>query len=252
MHLGEGGGGGGRGESLHRRGRGGVRRRGVRAAAHRRLSRARARSGRARVHDDWPDNLAGISESATGDAKAGLRPGRRHRGDASSPTRAWPACPSKARGVLASHDGATGLLTVWLSTQVPFGGAGGHRGRARHGGGACARHRPRGRRRLRRQGPRRTRRTYWCPRWRAGSAVPSSGSRRGASISSPRPADRDQAHHARLGVSARRRPSWLSRRSSRGITARTPPSARPSPTTPSTTSSAPTACPTTARWGATW
>jgi len=76
--------------------------------------------GAPRVHDDWPDNLAGISESRTGDAKTAFA-----RADLIVEMElAYPrvaGMPIEGRGVLASYDGATGLLTVWLSTQVPFG-----------------------------------------------------------------------------------------------------------------------------------
>jgi carbon-monoxide dehydrogenase large subunit len=106
-------------ENPYRRGCRGMRRRGVRAPAHRRLSRE-ARSGRARVHDDWPDNLAGISESRTGDAKTAFA-----RADLIVEMElAYPrvaGMPIEGRGVLASYDGATGLLTVWLSPRCPSG-----------------------------------------------------------------------------------------------------------------------------------
>jgi carbon-monoxide dehydrogenase large subunit len=76
--------------------------------------------GAPRVHDDWPDNLAGISESRTGDAKTAFA-----RADLIVEMElAYPrvaGMPIEGRGVLASYDGATGLLAVWLSTQVPFG-----------------------------------------------------------------------------------------------------------------------------------
>ena len=76
--------------------------------------------GAPRVHDDWPDNLAGISESRTGDAKTAFA-----RADLIVEMElAYPrvaGMPIEGRGVLASYDGVTGLLTVWLSTQVPFG-----------------------------------------------------------------------------------------------------------------------------------
>jgi aerobic carbon-monoxide dehydrogenase large subunit len=72
-----------------------------------------------RVHEGWPDNLAGISESGTGDAKTAFG-----RADVIVEMHLdYPrvaGMPLEGRGVLASYDGATGLLTVWLSTQVPF------------------------------------------------------------------------------------------------------------------------------------
>jgi aerobic carbon-monoxide dehydrogenase large subunit len=76
--------------------------------------------GAPRVHDDWPDNLAGISESRTGDAKTAFaKADLIVEMDLAYPRVA--GMPIEGRGVLASYDGATGLLTVWLSTQVPFG-----------------------------------------------------------------------------------------------------------------------------------
>jgi carbon-monoxide dehydrogenase large subunit len=76
--------------------------------------------GAPRVHDDWPDNLAGISESRTGDARTAFATADLIvEMDLAYPRVA--GMPIEGRGVLASYDGATGLLTVWLSTQVPFG-----------------------------------------------------------------------------------------------------------------------------------
>jgi carbon-monoxide dehydrogenase large subunit len=75
--------------------------------------------GAPRVHDDWPDNLAGVSESTTGSAAAGFA-----AADTVVEMRLYyprvGGMPIEPRAVLASQDGATGLLTVWLSTQVPF------------------------------------------------------------------------------------------------------------------------------------
>jgi aerobic carbon-monoxide dehydrogenase large subunit len=75
--------------------------------------------GAPRVHDDWPDNLAGVSEARTGDTAAGFA-----GADVVVDMRLYyprvAGMPIEPRGVLASHDAATGLLTVWLSTQVPF------------------------------------------------------------------------------------------------------------------------------------
>ena len=72
-----------------------------------------------RVHDGWPDNLAGTSESGTGDTKTAFA-----KADVIVEMHLdYPrvaGMPIEGRGVLASYEGATGLLTVWLSTQVPF------------------------------------------------------------------------------------------------------------------------------------
>jgi carbon-monoxide dehydrogenase large subunit len=76
--------------------------------------------GAPKVHDDWPDNLAGISETQTGDARSGFA-----RAEITVEMRLhYPrvgGMPIEPRGVLASLDAVTGLLTVWCSTQVPFG-----------------------------------------------------------------------------------------------------------------------------------
>jgi len=75
--------------------------------------------GAPKVHDDWPDNLAGTSEAQTGDTRSGFA-----KADVTVEMRLYyprvAGMPIEPRGVLATHDAATGLLTVWLSTQVPF------------------------------------------------------------------------------------------------------------------------------------
>ncbi len=71
------------------------------------------------VHDEWPDNLAGRSAGATGDATEGFA-------QAEVVVAARLTCPRVAgmpietRGVLAFEDEGTGILTIWASTQVPF------------------------------------------------------------------------------------------------------------------------------------
>lgn len=74
--------------------------------------------GAPRVHPDWPDNVAGRTEGGVGDAAAALA-----RADCVVAGRfVYPrvaGMPLEPRGVLAAAD-ATGLLTVWTSTQVPF------------------------------------------------------------------------------------------------------------------------------------
>jgi carbon-monoxide dehydrogenase large subunit len=75
--------------------------------------------GAPRVHESWPGNLAGVSESGTGSVADGFA-----RADAVVEMQLYyprvAGMPIEPRAVLASHDPATGLLTVWLSTQVPF------------------------------------------------------------------------------------------------------------------------------------
>jgi aerobic carbon-monoxide dehydrogenase large subunit len=71
------------------------------------------------VHEDWLGNLAGVSESATGSVADGFA-----KASAVVEMRLYyprvAGMPIEPRAVLASHDAETGLLTVWLSTQVPF------------------------------------------------------------------------------------------------------------------------------------
>ncbi|PYO55359.1 MAG: xanthine dehydrogenase, partial [Candidatus Rokuibacteriota bacterium] len=72
-----------------------------------------------RVHDEWPDNLAAVSAGETGSLGAGF-----DRAELVVEGRFAYArvagMPIEPRGVLASPDATTGVLTVWASTQVPF------------------------------------------------------------------------------------------------------------------------------------
>jgi carbon-monoxide dehydrogenase large subunit len=74
--------------------------------------------GAPRVYEEWPDNLAGTSHGAVGDVDAAWS-----RADAVVAARlTYPrlaGMPIEPRGVVATLD-ATGLLTVWTSTQVAF------------------------------------------------------------------------------------------------------------------------------------
>ncbi|HEV8673176.1 MAG TPA: xanthine dehydrogenase family protein molybdopterin-binding subunit [Methylomirabilota bacterium] len=80
---------------------------------------AALRNGAPRVHERWRDNLAGVSGGQVGDARRGLD-------EADVVVEAslrYPrvlGLPIEPRGVVAATDEATGLLTVWASTQVPF------------------------------------------------------------------------------------------------------------------------------------
>jgi len=79
-----------------------------------------ARTAPARVHDAWPDNVGVQVRGAVGDVERALaQPGLmvvrerfRHQRLA--------AVPIETRGVVAEHDPATGLLTVWGSIQSPY------------------------------------------------------------------------------------------------------------------------------------
>ena len=72
-----------------------------------------------RVHEEWPDNLFALTASAKGNVALGFA-----EADLIVEGRfAYPrvaGMPMETRGVLAAEDTPTGLLTVWLSTQVPF------------------------------------------------------------------------------------------------------------------------------------
>ncbi|PYN07536.1 MAG: hypothetical protein DME02_11475 [Candidatus Rokuibacteriota bacterium] len=77
-----------------------------------------ARAASARVHADWPDNVALEARGAVGEpdlAQPGLTVVRerfRH------PRLA--AMPIECRGVLADYDAEAGVLTVWASIQSPY------------------------------------------------------------------------------------------------------------------------------------
>ena len=76
-------------------------------------------AGAPRVHDDWPGNLAGVCTGGTGDVARGL-------GDADVVVEGrfvYPrmaGMPLETRGVAAWCDPVSGVLEVWASTQVPF------------------------------------------------------------------------------------------------------------------------------------
>jgi carbon-monoxide dehydrogenase large subunit len=73
-----------------------------------------------RVHEEWPDNLFAVSTGETGKGVAGFE-----EADVVVEGRfAYPrvaGMPIEPRGVMAFVDATTGVLTVWCSTQVPFG-----------------------------------------------------------------------------------------------------------------------------------
>ena len=74
--------------------------------------------GAPRVHDDWPDNMAGRSSGEIGDVTKGIaRAEVTVEGRFVCPRVA--GMPMETRGVLAVPDAVTGGLTVWDSTQMP-------------------------------------------------------------------------------------------------------------------------------------
>jgi len=72
-----------------------------------------------RVFDDWPDNIAGVAKSGVGDVARGLA-------EADVVVEAvldFPrvaGVPIEPRGVVAHPSTSDGLFTVWSSTQVPY------------------------------------------------------------------------------------------------------------------------------------
>lgn len=72
-----------------------------------------------RVHDSWTDNLAGDSVGGTGDVAAGFSQAEVVV-EARLAYGRVAGMPIETRGVLALEDPLSGLLTVWVSTQVPF------------------------------------------------------------------------------------------------------------------------------------
>jgi len=76
--------------------------------------------GAPRVHEEWPDNVFAVSRSAKGDVRAGLA-GAAVIVEASLAYPRVVGMPLETRGVVATEDPVTGALTVWSSTQLPFG-----------------------------------------------------------------------------------------------------------------------------------
>src|SRR2546427_936708 len=75
--------------------------------------------GAARVFDEWPDNVAGPAAGTVGDVTRGFA--QAHvvvEARLSVPRVA--AMPIEPRGVVAQPDAPDGRLTVWASTQMPF------------------------------------------------------------------------------------------------------------------------------------
>jgi carbon-monoxide dehydrogenase large subunit len=75
--------------------------------------------GAPRVFAEWPDNVAGPSAAAVGDARGALA-----EADLVVEGEFWfprvAGSPVEPRGVLADPAAADGRLTVWTSTQVPY------------------------------------------------------------------------------------------------------------------------------------
>jgi len=72
-----------------------------------------------RVYREWPDNDAGASANDVGDVASGFAAATAVVETRLRVPRAA-GMPIETRGVLAVPDGADGLFTVWTSSQVPF------------------------------------------------------------------------------------------------------------------------------------
>jgi aerobic carbon-monoxide dehydrogenase large subunit len=74
--------------------------------------------GAPRLHEDWPDNVAVGREIGSGEVDRAFASAHTVvEGDFRMPRQT--AAPMEGRAVCASWDGATGELTVWLSSQAP-------------------------------------------------------------------------------------------------------------------------------------
>src|SRR5262249_55447492 len=75
--------------------------------------------GAARVFDEWPDNVAGPSTGTVGDVARGFAQAHAIV-EAGLTVPRIAAMPIEPRGIVAQPDAPDGRLTVWTSTQVPF------------------------------------------------------------------------------------------------------------------------------------
>jgi aerobic carbon-monoxide dehydrogenase large subunit len=73
-----------------------------------------------RVFDGWPDNVAGLSAARVGDAAAGLA-GADVVVEAELGIARVHGVPIETRGIAATPEGPDGRLTLWTSSQSPYG-----------------------------------------------------------------------------------------------------------------------------------
>ena len=73
-----------------------------------------------RVFDGWPDNVAGLSTAQVGDAAAGLA-GADVVVEAELGIARVHGVPIETRGIVATPEGPDGRLTLWTSSQSPYG-----------------------------------------------------------------------------------------------------------------------------------
>ena len=76
--------------------------------------------GAPRVFDGWPDNVAGLSTARVGDAAAGFA-GSDVVVEARLGIARVHGVPIETRGIVATPEGPDGRLTLWTSSQSPYG-----------------------------------------------------------------------------------------------------------------------------------
>lgn len=77
-------------------------------------------AGSPRVVDGWPDNVAGLSTARVGDAAAGLASAHVVV-EATLGLARVHGVPIETRGIVATPEGPDGRLTLWTSSQSPYG-----------------------------------------------------------------------------------------------------------------------------------
>ena len=76
--------------------------------------------GAPRVFESWPDNVAGLSTARVGDADAGFASAHVVVEAALGLARVH-GVPIETRGIVATPEGPDGRLTLWTSSQSPYG-----------------------------------------------------------------------------------------------------------------------------------
>src|SRR3989454_12641594 len=74
---------------------------------------------RSRVFDEWPDNVAGLTQGDVGDVERGFSEAQEVVEIELAVPRVAPL-PIEPRGVLAVPQAADGRFTVWTASQVPY------------------------------------------------------------------------------------------------------------------------------------
>src|SRR5207245_1899901 len=76
-------------------------------------------TGAPRVFDEWPDNVAGLTQGDVGDVERGFSEAQEVVEIELAVPRVAPL-PIEPRGVLAVPQAADGRFTVWTASQVPY------------------------------------------------------------------------------------------------------------------------------------